>query len=523
MPRAKREAVHNSARMTTQRRYNRLRGCLHHTGKLLEIMSLMVLLPALVVAGQWGRHGDGFRTLLAFLVPSALTYLLGTALRRRTALVHLDLSGSMLMCAISWLVFSAFGALPFTIGIGAGYLDSYFEAMSGFTTTGITVFAGLDDLPRSILFWRALTHWLGGLGILSLFLALSFQGSDTHLILGAESHKISTGRPAPGLHHTVTILWGIYAFFTAMAALVLWLTGMPLFSAVCHAMAALSTGGYSTHDLSIQFYGQNGHANAWLYEYVLAGAMLLGGMNFLVHYRVLRGDARALIDHLEVRWWWWLIAGFTALISLECLLQSGWIEHLRAGFGPDLLALEQTFRMTFFQVVSVLTTTGFTTQDIGSAFFGGLAQQLFLVMMIIGGCVGSTAGGIKVLRVAVLNKMVFLELFKCRVSPRTSSGLVVDRKLLPEAEGSRIAALFYAWIALLVTGGCITALFTDHGPLASFSGMCSALGNIGPCFISPADIIVLPAVVKLTFIFGMLAGRLEILPVLLLFSRKAWQ
>jgi len=523
MSRANCEAVESPLRMTTQRRYDRLRGCLHYTGKLLEIMSLMVLLPVLVVAGYWGQHGDGPRTLLAFAMPSAMTYLLGTVLRRRTALVHLDLSGSMLMCAISWLVFSAFGALPFTLGIGVGYLDAYFEAMSGFTTTGITVFAGLDDLPRSILFWRAMTHWLGGLGILSLFLALSFQGSDTHLILGAESHKISTGRPAPGLHHTVIILWGIYAFFTALIALVLSVTGMPLFSALCHAMAALSTGGYSVHDLSVQFYGQNGHANAWLFEYVLACAMLLGGMNFLVHYRVLRGDFRALIDHLEIRWWWWLIAGFTALIGLECLLESGWIDHLRSGLGPDLLALERTFRLTVFQVISILTTTGFTTQDIGSAFYGGLAQQLFLVMMVIGGCVGSTAGGLKVLRVAVLNKMVFRELFKCRVSARASSALVVDHRPLPEAETSRIAALFYAWIALLITGGCITALWTEHGALASFSGMCSALGNIGPCFISPAEIIVLPAVVKLTFIVGMLAGRLEILPVLLLFSRKAWQ
>ena len=509
--------------MTVHRRFDRLRGCLHYTGKLLELLSVMVLAPVVVVLHYWGDQGDGVGTLAAFVVPSVLVFLLGNVLRRSLPAISLDLPGSMLMCAVSWLVFSAFGALPFTIGIGAGYLDGYFEAMSGFTTTGITVFAGLDELPRSILFWRSLTQWLGGLGILSLFLALSFQGSETHLILGAESHKANAGRPAPGLHHTVIILWGIYAFYTSLSTVALWLAGMPAFNALCHSLTALSTGGFSPHDLSVQYYQEIGHANAWLIEYLLTFFMLLGGINFLVHYRVLSGDPKALIDHLEIRWWWWLLVIFTALIVFECLLQSGWIATVREGWGADLQILEKTFRLTIFQVVSVLTTTGFGTQDLGSAFFGGLAQQLFLVMMVIGGCVGSTGGGIKVLRIAVLNRMIFVELFKCRISQRASSGLVLDGKLLPDVEAERIAALFFAWTALLIAGGCLTALFTDHGPLASFSGMCSALGNIGPCYISPGDIIELPAPVKLTYILGMLAGRLEILPVLLLFSRKAWQ
>lgn len=505
------------------RRHDRLRGCLHYAGKLLEIMSLMVLLPALVVACYWGERGDGPRTLLAFLVPSAVTYLVGTTLRRTTTPIHLDLAGSMLMCAVSWLVFSAFGAVPFSLGIGSGYLDAYFEAMSGFTTTGITVYAGLDNLPHSILFWRSLTQWLGGLGILSLFLALSFQGSETHLLLGAESHKVTTGRPAPGLHHTVVILWGIYTLYTALSALALHAAGMPLFSALCHALTALSTGGFSPHDLSVQYYREIGHANARLIEYLITLSMLLGGINFLVHYRVLCGDRKALWDHLEIRWWWWLILGFTSLILLECLLRAGWIAGLAAGLGADFLALEEAFRLSIFQVVSVLTTTGFGTQDIGSAFFGGLAQQLFLVMMIIGGCVGSTGGGIKVFRIAILNRMIAGELFKCRTSPRASRGIVLDGKLLPAAEVERISALFFAWVALLLLGGGVTALCTHHGALESFSGMCSALGNIGPCYLSPAEIIALPAAVKVTYIFGMLAGRLEILPVLLLFSRKAWQ
>jgi len=161
--------------------------------------------------------------------------------------------------------------------------------------------------------------------------------------------------------------------------------------------------------------------------------------------------------------------------------------------------------------------------DIGSEFFGTVAKQLFLVMMVIGGCVGSTSGGFKVLRVAMLSRLMQRELFKAKVSGRASTGLVVDNRIVPDAEIHRVAALFYAWMALLVIGGGVTALFSSQETLASFSGMFSALGNIGPCYISVADMMEMPAVVKITYIVGMLAGRLEILPVLLLFSPRVWR
>jgi trk system potassium uptake protein TrkH len=189
----------------------------------------------------------------------------------------------------------------------------------------------------------------------------------------------------------------------------------------------------------------------------------------------------------------------------------------------DLGELELAFRHSFFQVISILTTSGFATMNISSEFFGVAAKQLFLVMMVIGGCVGSTAGGFKVLRVAILNRLMFREIFKLRTSSKASTGLIIDRKILPEDEAHRISALFFTWMALLLFGGVVTALFSNHGPWASFSGMFSAMGNIGPCYISAPDMIAVHPVVKITYIFGMLAGRLEILPVLLLFSRKAWR
>jgi trk system potassium uptake protein TrkH len=219
-----------------------------------------------------------------------------------------------------------------------------------------------------------------------------------------------------------------------------------------------------------------------------------------------------------------LIAGFVVIIMVDHLRKAGVFGVLFSNpVNIDVGAYERSFRYTIFQVVSILTTTGFGTKDIGSDFFPALSKQLFLIMMVIGGCVGSTGGGIKVLRVAILNRLMFRELRKLRVSGKASSDLVIDKEKVPDAEIHRIGALFFTWIALLAIGGGITALFSDQGSWESFSGMFSALGNIGPCYISVQHMIDIHPVVKVTYIFGMLAGRLEILPVMLLFSRKAWR
>jgi len=490
----------------------------------LEILGLVLLLPLAVVLAYWGQMGDGWLTATAFVVTAVISFSLGLVLRNKFESDMLDTTGSMLMCALGWLFVSALGALPFVIGIGSNYLDAYFEAMSGFTTTGITVFSGLDNMPRSILFWRSLTQWLGGIGILSFFLMVIFQSGGAHHMFGAESHKISSVRPAPGLFHTLRILWAIYAMFTVFAAVILALEKMPVFDAVCHALTALSTGGFSPHDSSIAFYRLTNHPNYRLIEYTLIFLMMLGGINFLIHYRVLTRDFKALWDNTEIRYWWRLIAGFTAVIVIDHLYKSGAFGALfRGGTAINPGEFERAFRHSLFQVMSILTTTGFGTKDIGSDFFGVLSKQLFMAMMIIGGCVGSTGGGFKVLRVAILNRLIFRELLKLRISGRASTGVVIDKKIVPEDEVDRVAALFFTWMVLLLVGGGITALCSNLGPWESLSGMFSAMGNIGPCYISVPEMIAIHPVVKLTYIFGMLAGRLEILPVLLLFSRKAWR
>lgn len=505
-------------------RFQRINCVFHLLGNILIILAILLLVPLVIVFLYWGKYGEGIGTVQAFLIPSFSTLAIGLSLRKIFRFEQVDMAASMLICAMGWLAASAMGALPFVIGIKSSYLNGFFETMSGFTTTGITVYVGLDNMPRSILFWRAFTQWVGGIGILSFFIAVTFRSGGAHHLFGAESHKISAGRPTPGLFNTVKLLWGIYTGLTIIGIVFLVAGGMSLFDSTCHCFTALSTGGFSPYDASISTYASAGYKHYRYLEYVLVVLMTLGGTSFLVHSRILRKDIKALWDNFEVRYWWGIIAGFVLLIFIDHMARTGGL--MRFVGNPqafEFAEIERSFRITVFQVVSILTTTGFATQDIGSSFFPVMSKQLFLLMMIIGGCVGSTGGGIKVFRVAILTQLMKRELRKLRVSRKASSPLVIDRDIIQDSEVHRVSALFFTWVALLVIGGAITAFFSNQGAFASFSGMCSALGNIGPCYIPVPDIIALPAVVKITYIFGMLAGRLEILPVLLIFSGRAWR
>ncbi len=409
------------------------------------------------------------------------------------------------------------------IGIGSTYLDGFFEAMSGFTTTGITMFTGLDEMPKSILFWRALTQWVGGLGILTMFMLVVFRGGSPHKLFGAEGHKINVDRPVPGLANTIKVLFSMYAGFTCFIALALFALGMGFFDSICHSFTALSTGGFSPHDASIEYYRLQGYSNYVWMEYVIILGMLLGGTSFVIHYRVLKGSWRALFDNIEARYWWSLIGIFLVLIIIERIVR---IEPLSASlvdYPGFFHRMEEDIRIVLFQVVSILTTTGFGTRDINTPYFGEAARQFFLVMMVIGGCVGSTGGGIKVLRIAIMGKLIRRELYRLRVPPRAINSVVIDGELIQLDEIQRVGGLFFMWMVLLIFGGGVTEYLSHHNGYVALSGMFSALGNIGPCYIPVAEMGQLHPIIKMVYILGMLAGRLEILPVLLLFSLKAWR
>lgn len=335
--------------------------------------------------------------------------------------------------------------------------------------------------------------------------------SSAHRLFSAESHKIFSKRPAPGLFHTLKILWSIYAFLTALVAVLLLIEGVSLFDSLCHSMTTVSTGGYSPYDASIDHFRRAGYRHYVLIEYTVLFGMVLGGMNFFIHYRVATGGIKALWDNTETRLYWCFLAGATALVMIDRFAKFGFDEA------------QDTFRYSAFQVVSIMTSTGFATKDIGTSYFPALAKQVLLVLMVVGGCVGSTSGGFKVLRVGILLRMLGRQLRRV-IYGRTSVNLVtVDGQPIETEELRRIAALFFAWIMLLAIGAGVTALLSEHRAIESASGMFSALGNIGPCYISTGDLTALHPVIKITYILGMLAGRLEILPILLLFTRRTWR
>lgn len=487
-----------------------------YMGSLLLILGFILLIPLLFVLIFKGGNESG-RTLIAFLFPAITALLSGFLLRTKIGYKEPNSTQAMLICAMGWLVLSAVGALPFVIGIGASYIDAYFETMSGFTTTGITMFTGLDSMPHSIIFWRSLTQWVGGLGILTFFLAVLSRIPGAHLLFGAESHKISSGRPVPGMLNTVKILWMVYSGFTVLIIVLLMLSGMSAFDSVNHSFTALSTGGYSPYDASIAHFSSLPDVNYVMIEYILILGMILGGTSFLVHYRVLTGRIKSLWEDSEMKLWWILIGGFTVLVLLDHLFLSP------QGSSGASAGAEPAIRTSLFQTVSIITTTGFGTQDLTSAFFGPLARQLFLVMMVIGGCVGSTAGGIKVQRVVILTKIAKQQIRKLIVPRSATNRIVIDGKFLDESEIHRVSAIFFIWMGLLVFGGAVTVVLSSLDGYASFSGMFSAMGNIGPCFISVNQMGTLNPIIKIVYIFGMLAGRLEILPLLLLFSPRAWK
>jgi len=501
--------------MSEHSNWRYFRPVLDYLGLLCWVFSPLMLIPlaSRLVLTDAGR---GVVPASAFWIPIVVSLGLAVALKRDLRSPPLDSRRAMVLCALGWIVISGIGAIPFSLGLGIGYLDAYFEAVSGFTTTGITMLQGLDRMPADILLWRSLIQWLGGLGILTFFLAVLYTGGSAHRLFGAESHKVFSRRPAPSMLRSVRTLWIIYVVLSVAVTAALAMEGMSLYDAACHTMTALSTGGYSPYDASIGYYQVAGYRHFALIEYTLVAAMILGGMSFFVHYRLSRGEFRALWDGLEMRLWWVILAAATGLVMIDHFRKFG-VQ------GPDSGGIHEVFRASLFQVTSILTTTGFATRDIGADYFPAASKQVFLVLMIVGGCVGSTGGGIKVLRIGVLHKMVTRQIRRLVYGPDMVQPIVVDGEVVGAEELRRISALFFAWIAMLGFGGLVTALLSDLDAFSASSGMFSALGNIGPCYIPAADMSALHWGVKLVYILGMLAGRLEIVPLLLLFSRRTWK
>ncbi len=490
---------------------DRIHQIIYLLGWLFLILSGLLLLPLIYSI----IIGDSDSVIQGFTVSITVSLLAGMISLKFKPKEHpaLNLSGGMILCALAWIGVSLVGGIPFMIGLNVSFVDAFFESVSGFTTTGITVFTGLDTMSHPILLWRSLIQGVGGLGILTFFLFVTFQNEgDIWQLFTAESHKISTSRPVPNIFRTIQIFWGIYGLFIFLEFTILWALGMPSFDALIHALTSLSTGGFSNHDASVGYYALAGYPYARTIEYVIILFMALGGMNFLMHFYWMTGHFRVPMHDEETQGFFKIISGFSVLILISIYAQSN-----------DWINFESYFRTTLFQVVSLITSTGYGTADIGSAFFPALAKQLFIALMLIGGCVGSTAGGIKVVRTLIISKLYKREI-KHIYYPRGSViPVTLNKTPIENDEILKVSGLLYIWIMLIAIGAGITALFSDLDAFSAISGMASAVGNMGPFFFSVSKMQTLSPIIKYTYIFGMLAGRLEMLPLFVLFQRRAWK
>lgn len=482
---------------------------LGYLGKILVLIGLVFLVPILVglIYGEMTYQGNNI--YLGYLIPAFSSLLIGYLLQRRFETKRLNLVQGMFLTGMAWVVISFFCSIPFVWISEMTLVNSYFEAVSGFTTTGITMITNLDPFPKSLLFWRSLIQWIGGLGILSFFLFIGRKGISEHILFRGESHKIKSSKPVPNVSRTIKYLWIIFVGFTGILITLLFAEGVSLYDSITHAFTTLSTGGFSPHNSSIEFFREQGFAHFRLIEYTVILFMFLGGTNFVVHYRVLRGKISSLWNNMEMKMWWIILGGSTLLIMYEI----GFYER----------AIEPLFRNTLFQVVSIATTTGYQTEFIGSKFFGPMARQIFLLLMVIGGCVSSTGGGIKVRRVGIIIKGIWNRIRRASRPKEMITPLMIDGERIDETQLERVFIIFGSWILIIVIGGIFTALFSDLGPLVSFSGIFSALGNIGPSYMSVAEMANLHSVIKIFYTLAMLIGRLEVLPIFILFNREVWK
>lgn len=482
-------------------------------GKLLILLAFFLMVPLILSI----YYRETLTIMSGYFLTALASGMVGLMLEYFFAgkESRLDISASMITTSLGWIVASLVMVVPFMLGFEMGFLDAYFEAMSGFTTTNMTLIENIEIKPRSLIFLRSLLQWLGGLGILSFFLLVSFRGEKILWnIFAAESHKASSGRPVPNLYRTVKILWGIYCGLSLILLVLLWLSGLDLFHSIIHAMATISTGGFSSYNESIAHFGQAGYGNFRIIEYIIIIFMFLSGVNFLIHYRVLQKDWRYMLRNCEFKFYIKLILLFSAIVTAGVL----W------GKGLPLSAaeIEGGLRRSVFQVLAMLTTTGFETEYIGSPYFPVFVRQIFLVMMLTGGCVGSTSGGFKVVRMLIMKRLFGREMKRLGMPRGAVIPLTVENRKVAWEEVYHITGLFFTWLLLILLGGVITAIFSQHDMAVSLSGMFSAVNNIGPSYITAGEVLELHPAIKITYILGMLAGRLEIIPVMALFSSDVW-
>ena len=465
---------------------------LNTLGKMLVAFSTLLLAPLIVAI----YSGESVTPFVYSIILSVAVGLILTLVKPESDLIRFK--ESFAIVGLGWLIVSIIGAIPYVV-IGLNAVDAFFESISGFTTTGASIVDKPEELPKSILFWRAMTQWIGGIGIVMLFL-LIFPTMAKGVVFQAEYPGITLSKIKPRIRDTAIRLYGIYVLLTVFEIVLLSLLGVPVFDAITHAFTTLSTGGYSTHSESIAYFRNPS------VEFVIMFFAFLGGMNFSIHYYILHGNFRVLRD-VEFRIYLSIVLIATAVIAILNLEKYDFYNSLR---------------YSSFQVISILTTTGYTTADFDEWSSG--AKMFLLILMFIGGCSGSTAGGMKVIRMYVLMKYAIHQILRS-AEPKVIKVIKYGETALRKEVVESVVAFFILYLFVFTISVVALAL---HGYdfTTSISAVAACLGNVGPGMgLAGASETYshFPYLVKLILCLDMWIGRLEIYTVLALFIPKFWK
>ena len=469
-------------------------------GRILLTEAALLVLP-MVAAAVYGE------TAVPFLIPALLLAVVGLALGlkapKRSSLYARD---GFAVVALAWVLMSAFGALPFVIsGDIPSFVDAFFETVSGFTTTGASILTEIEPLHRGILFWRSFTHWVGGMGVLVFVMAIlplsSGDGHGMHL-MRAEVPGPSVGKLVSRMGDTAKILYGIYLVMTLIEIGLLLLGGMPLFDACIHAFGTAGTGGFSSRNLSVGAY------DSAYFDVVIGVFMLLFGVNFNLYYFLLIKRFKDVFHSEELRAYLLIVGAAVAAIAAD-------IVHIYGTVGRSL-------RYAFFQVASIITTTGYGTADFNA--WPEFSRAILVILMFIGASAGSTGGGVKVARVVILCKTSLGDMRKM-LHPNAVTTVRFEGKPLTD-RSIRSVHLFLTVYILVFTVSVLLLSLDRFDLITTFTAVAACINNIGPGLevVGPmGNYAQFSPAAKLLLSFNMLVGRLEIFPMLLLFAPSIWK
>ena len=463
---------------------------------LLEAAFLVLPMAVSLLYGERCAVSFGLTILVALAVGFLLTFLCrgshGTS----------SIKDGFMIVALTWIMLSAIGALPFVFSREIpSYVDAFFETVSGFTTTGATILTDVEALSRGMIFWRSFTHWIGGMGIL-VFVVMLMKTTDRSInILKAEMPGPTVDKLAPKSRDTARILYLLYISLTVLETVLLLLGGMGLFDSVVHSLSTAGTGGFGAYNASA--------ANFSPYiQWVLTVFMLLFGVNFNLYYLLLLGRVRDIFRNTEFKVYLGIIAAAVTIITVDIL--------------PLYQSFSTSLRQASFQVAAIMSTTGFITADF--TVWSPLSKTLLLLLMFLGGCAGSTAGGLKLSRIIILCKMARRELRRT-LRPRGVDVIKMDGHRLEEQTAHSVAVYFALY--MLCIGALLVALsFSPFDLETNLFSSVSCFNNVGPAFGMAGPVgnySLYQPVLKLLLCVGMLLGRLEIYPMLLLFVPAAWR